>query len=410
MPEFIPLPFAGYDWKNPDIRPELVSAPPYDVLSPKQREGLAARSPYNLVHVDLPKSYAQAGMILNQWRAQGVLKKAERPLFAALASRYALRGREFVRWGFMGGLRLAPWGKAGVFPHEQTYPKAKTDRLELMRATNAQLSPIFGVFDYSGGELQAICDELDRRPPLVRLLSDDGVEHRLWPVAAEQEKLISEAVQGCNVYIADGHHRYETALNFAHERSGVAGHSGPWDHVFACLCNIASPGLEILPYHRMVTSPAPHPWPDILLRAGEWFSLRKVSSTEALDMENAPSASMLALPDGLWLLTLKEKHHTQCDALFRDIGAYVLDTFLFRQAMGLTDADLAGGGHLAYTPFDDQATEAVGQGTAQAALLLKPVDMATLRKVSESGRVMPRKSTFFHPKIPGGLLFHLFDA
>jgi len=408
MPEFIPLPFAGYDWQNPDIRPELVSAPPYDVLSPKQREALAARSPYNLVHVDLPKSYAQAGILLNQWHAKGVLKKTKRPLFAVLASRYALRGRELVRWGFMGGLRLAPWRQAGVFPHEQTYPKAKTDRLELMRATKAQLSPIFGVFDYPGGELQALCDALDRHPPLVRFSSDDGVEHRLWPVPLDQEKLISKAVHGCNVYIADGHHRYETALNFAHEQSGGAGSPGPWDHVFACLCNIASPGLEILPYHRMVAGPALHPWSDILLRAEEWFSLRKVAAPKALDMENAPSASMLALPDGLRLLTLKEEDHAQSDPLFRNIGAYVLDTFFFRKAMGLTDADLAAGGHLVYTPFAEQAVDAVRQGTAQAALLLKPVDMDTLREVSESGRVMPRKSTFFHPKLPGGLLFHLF--
>jgi uncharacterized protein (DUF1015 family) len=408
MPPFIPLPFVSYDWKRPDIRPELVSAPPYDVLSMRQREVLAARSPYNLVHVDLPQSYAQAGQIINQWREKGVLKKAERPLFAALASRYTLRGREFVRWGFMGGLGLAPWGQAGVFPHEQTYPKAKIDRLELMRATNAQLSPIFGVFDYSGSELQAICNALDSQPPLVSFSSDDGVLHRLWPVPLEQERLISEIVQGCNVYIADGHHRYETALNFAHEQSWMTGHANPWNHVFACLCNIASPGLEILPYHRMVASAALHPWPDILFRVEEWFFLRQVASAEALNMENSPSASMLALPDGLWLLTLKDKYLAQSDPLFRDIGAYVLDIFFFRKAMGLTDEDLATGGHLTYTPFDDQALDAVRQGTAQAALLLKPVNMDILRKVSESGRVMPRKSTFFHPKIPGGLLFYLF--
>lgn len=408
MPEFIPLPFAGYDWQRPDIRPELVAAPPYDVLSPEQRETLAAKSPYNLVHVDLPESYGQAGQILKHWRSQGVLKKAGPPEFAVLASRYTLWGKEFVRWGVMGGLRLAPWGKGGVYPHEQTYPKAKTDRLELMRATSAQLSPIFGVFDSPETELQAVCGVLDQQPPTVLLHSGDGVEHRLWSMPQVRSASIKEIIQDRNVYIADGHHRYETALAYAQERGlGVNGVK-PWEYVFACLCNIASPGLEILPYHRLVQSRQPHPWAKILNRAETWFFLRKIESLKSLDAENQPSASVLMLPEGMWLMTLKNQYLSQCDPLFMDIGAHILDTFFYRKAMGLIGADLAGGGHLAYTPFEDQAAAAVAQGRAQAALLLKPVDMATLRRVSESGQVMPRKSTFFHPKIPGGLLFHLF--
>ncbi|HDQ41380.1 MAG TPA: DUF1015 domain-containing protein [Desulfonatronum sp.] len=404
MPDFIPLSFASYDWQRPDINPEQVCAPPYDVLSPEQRAQLAAGNPYNLVHVDLPTSYAHAGHILTQWRAQRVLKKADHPLFAALASRYTLDGREYLRWGFMGGLGLADWGQDGVYPHEQTYPKAKTDRLELMRATSAQLSPIFGVFDFAGGELQAVCDELAQHPPLV-LLPVDGVEHRLWVVTARHAGLITKILRNVNVYIADGHHRYETALSYAQEQ----GRPGPWDHVFACLCNISSPGLKILPYHRLVTSPAPHPWPNILQRAAQWFTIREVESIDTLQQDDTPSSCLLQLPGVLRLLTLKNTHIGQCDPLFRDIGAYILDTFFFRQAMGLTDTDLAGGEHLAYTPFEDHAAEKVNQGLAQAALLLKPVNMAILRRVSESGRLMPRKSTFFHPKIPGGLLFHLLD-
>ncbi len=403
MPDFIPLPFASYDWQRPDISPKLVCAPPYDVLSPEQRTQLAAQSPYNLVHVDLPTSYAHAGHILTQWRAQNVLKTAAHPLFAALASRYVLDGQEYLRWGFMGGLGLADWGRTGIYPHEQTYPKAKSDRLELMRATRAQLSPIFGVFDYAGDALQTVCDELAQLPPLV-LLPVGGVEHRLWVVPTRHAELITEILRNVNVYVADGHHRYETALTYAQEQ----GRPGPWDHVFACLCNIASPGLEILPYHRLVTSPAPCPWPDILQRAEQWFTIRKVESINALQQDNTPSSCLLQLPEGLWLLTLKDAHIGQCDPLFKNIGAYVLDTFFLRKAMGLTDADLSGGGHLAYTAFAEQAADALDKGQAQAGLLLKAVDMTTLRQVSESGRVMPRKSTFFHPKIPGGLLFHLF--
>lgn len=410
MPQFIPLPFTGYDWSRPDIIPEHVCAPPYDVISSEQRDVLAAKSPYNLVQVDLPESYAQAGRILAQWLKLGVIRTSKTPFFAALASRYVLKGREYVRWGFMGGLSLAPWGRDGVYPHEQTYPKAKTDRLELMRATRAQLSPIFGVFDYPGGELQDVLHALGRTTPLVCLRSDDDVEHRLWAVPADQTRLVSRIVQDCSVYIADGHHRYETALAYAQEQGAGSAASGPWSHVFACLCNISSPGLEILPYHRLVTKAADHAWADILERAEEWFSLQAVEDIQALHAQNSPSASLLILPQGIWLMNLKRRHLSGCDPLFADIGAYVLDRFFFRKAMQLSEQDLSGGEHLAYTPFEDQAVSAISQSSAQAALLLKPVDMATLRRISESGRVMPRKSTFFHPKIPGGLLFHLLNG
>lgn len=421
MPQFIPLPLAGYDWNRRDIRPELVAAPPYDVLSPEQRKALAAKSPYNLVHMDLPDSYAKATLILNHWLGRGIIRRADQPAFRLMASRYTLRDREYVRWGFLGGLRLSPWGEDGVFPHEQTYPKVKTDRLELMRATNAQLSPIFGVFNYPGKELEAECNAMYGLPPDLVLHSDDGVEHRFWTVPQEQESLVSGILQDVYVYIADGHHRYETALTYARERNEIAsrhldwgrdgkeGQDRPWWHVFACLCNIASPGVEILPYHRLVTSTQRHSWEDILARAEQWFTLEKVTSARALEDNPLPSACLLMLSHGMWVMTLKAEELAQCDPLFKDIGAYVLDTFFLRKAMGLTGEELAKGGHLTYTPFADQAGDAVAEGRAQAALLLQPVSMDTLRTVSESGRVMPRKSTFFHPKIPGGLFFHLLD-
>ncbi|SDB42840.1 Uncharacterized conserved protein, DUF1015 family [Desulfonatronum thiosulfatophilum] len=412
MPEFIPLSFAGYDWRRPELQPDLVTAPPYDVLSPEQRDELAAKSPYNLVHVDMPRSYAQAGEILTQWVSQGVIRKKDEPEFAALASRYVLQGREYVRWGFMGGLRLASWGKEGVYPHEQTYPKAKTDRLELMRATNAQLSPIFGIFDHQDSQLQTICDLLNDQPPTATMVTEDEVEHRLWSVPREYNEVIRQALENTPVYIADGHHRYETALHFAQHHAGPALEPGtmghrPADYVFACLCNIATPGVEILPYHRMVRGSRNHSWPDVLQQAETWFHIRQAGTSNDLEQSILPSASLLTLPDKMWLLELKPEFIAQCDPLFQDVGAYVLDTFLFRKSLGLTEEDLSGGGHLAYTPFIDHAVASVVYGESQAALLLKAVDMNVLRRVSESGRVMPRKSTFFYPKLPGGLLFHL---
>jgi uncharacterized protein (DUF1015 family) len=409
MPEFIPLTFETYDWANPALAADLVAAPPYDVLSNDERNALAAKSPHNVVRIDLPESYEGAASLLDTWRGEGTLARTGRPSFFLLATGFELDGVTHLRWSVLGGLRLAPWGQGGVYPHEKTYPRHKKDRLDLMRATKASLSPIFGVFQGDGRDLlAALGRELSQNPPLAAISQDDGVTHRLWPVPADHEPAIQHLLANRKVYIADGHHRYETALAYQEERGRG---QGKWDYVFVALSDLDSDGVKILPYHRMLTWAAKPDWDQALCTARDLYAMRNMDDLDDLLASRSEAACGLIQNGKRLLMEPKDPARDLApeEQVFARIGAYVLDRDFLRASLGLSEDDLTSGGYLAYTPFAAEALAAVEEGHAQAALLLKAVDMDVLRLVSEQGLTMPRKSTYFHPKLPTGLLFYPFD-
>jgi len=406
MPQFIPLNFYSYSWSNPALKPEQVIAPPYDVLSAPARQNLAKQSPYNAVHIDLPESYDQAANILTAWKAQRIISKTNDPHFYILATDYTVDGKTHTRWGILGGLRLTPFGQGQVFPHEQTYPKAKADRLKLMRATGGQLSPIFGIYDDPELTLTKIGSELQNSVPIVDFVQEENIRHRLWLVPEKENEKIANLLENQKVYIADGHHRYETALKFQQEQGpGTIEDPKPWDYIFTYLSNISSPGLEIFPYHRMLSWEKMYSWQEILKIAEKNYSIQKVDHQDSLDNITDPAGCILYIPGSYYLLQPKgESQNT-----FDQIGAHVLDKYFLRQTLGLTEQELSSGSFLSYTPFASEAITKVDQGNIQAAFLLKPVSMSILQTVCQSGQVMPRKSTYFYPKLPTGLLFYLWS-
>ena len=414
MPQFIPLNFYSYTWSNPDLKPEAVIAPPYDVLSASARQNLAKQSPYNAVHIDLPESYERAADILTAWKNKKIISRTNKPHFYILATDYIVDDKAHTRWGILGGLKLSPFGQGQVFPHEQTYPKAKADRLKLMRATNGQLSPIFGIYDDPGLTLTRIGNELQNTAPIVDFVqqenseSRDGsvsVRHRLWSLAETENEKIASLLEGQKIYIADGHHRYETALKFQQEQGpGTSKAPKPWDYVFTYLSNMSSPGLEIFPYHRMLSWEKIYSWQEILKIAEKNFIIRKVDHQDSLNDLTNGAGCILYIPGNYYLLQPKDEP----ESIFDQIGAHVLDKYFLRQAMNLTDQELSSGSFLSYTPFASEAITRVDEGNIQAAFLLKPVSMSILQAVCQSGQVMPRKSTYFYPKLPTGLLFYLW--
>ncbi len=231
MPRFEPLSAVRYDTDRVSI--DDVVAPPYDVIGPDERELLAARSPYNVVHVDLPGAeadgdpYTAAGARFAEWLGDGVMAVDEQPGFYVYRMGWHDEsGRAGQTTGVIGALELAPPGERGVLPHERTMGKPKDDRLNLMRATRANLSPIWGLSLASG--LSALCDV--SAPPLVRHTDEEGVHHRLWPL--DQPAVVAavrETVASAPVVIADGHHRYETALAYAQEQRDAGAGAGDHD-------------------------------------------------------------------------------------------------------------------------------------------------------------------------------------
>lgn len=413
MPEFIPRPFAHFDWNKTELCAQLTASPPYDVLSKEERDFLANQSPCNIVHIDLPNEYEDAAEILKKWLEEGSLKIGPKAMYLLSSSYTPEPGQPAcTRYAIFGGMRVSPWGEDGVHPHEKTYPKAKTDRMCLMRATKAQLSPIFGIFNDPELDLPAMEKALaEKTPPLCTYSSQDEAVHSLWMLPQEAADLVSASLKSAQVYIADGHHRYETALAYKEEIR--AGDNDPAAFVFAGMANLASGGVRILPYHRIVSGLENFNEIDLLKKAESFFQWREVSSDNGdspFDESDAEAAFILQLKDKAFVFSIRQELiPTLNPQIFARIGAYIVDEYLFKKALKLNEEDLRLGRYVKHIANLENINDELKAGNIQAAIILRPVAMEIIREVAHLGLTMPRKSTYFHPKLPTGLLIHLLN-
>jgi uncharacterized protein (DUF1015 family) len=333
-------PFAALRYSEAAGPLDDLVAPPYDVISAEQRATYLARSPHNVVHLTLPDSEEQAARELARWRADGVVVEEE-PRYWWVAQDYTgPDGVARTREGFAASVAVTPYEDGQVLPHERTHAGPKEGRLRLLRATRTQLEPIFLLYD---------ADPLLERPAGEPALDVDqgGVRTRVWPVAGD------ELDTGTPLLIADGHHRYETAVAYREENPTAT-------HTFAILVSARAPGLEIFPTHRLVQST-----PDV---PGEQV--------------DAPGDGVTLYRDGTFTRVASDD----------DFGPRVVESFAPEG--------------VSYTAYADEAIAAVDRGDAAAAFLLQPVTVEQVARFAHAGETMPQKSTFFYPKLTSGLLFH----
>ena len=333
---------------------ESLVAPPYDVISPSEREQLAERSPQNVVHLTLPVDEPEAGRLWNEWRAAGALVEEDEPGFWWLSQDYVgPDGVARTREGVVAALRAEPYENRVVLPHERTHRGPKEGRLRLMREVRAQLEPLF--FLYEGS------------PPATRPDRDPDLEvegARLWRLPANG---ISEGFADRQLLIADGHHRYETALAY-HEEVGTPESA----YVLAVLVSLADPGLMIFPTHRVFEH-----------EPAEQLSAEEVSDPE-IALEQAPRDRAAAV------LYREGRSELAVD------GEGELDVAL---------VDRLGHEGISYTPDWQEAVRAVDEGKAEVAVLMRPTRIEDVFEVAQRGETMPQKSTYFYPKLVSGLLF-----
>jgi len=383
-------------------------APPYDVISPEERRGYLAASPYNAVRLILPEvGYEEVGAMIASWRESGVLEQAEEPSLIAWTQTFALGdGVPRERRTILGAVGLEPYERRVVRPHERTHAGPKEDRLRLTRAVGANLSPVFGLYpDPEGAAWAALAPT---GPPDAELTDHEGTVHRLWRVTDPAALAgVAEAMRDRWILIADGHHRYETALAYRDERRAAAAGNGPapYDRVLMGLTALDDPGLVVLPTHRVLNR-----WPD---GAGAAFASRRAGGLDELlaDLAGAPDdapALGLLLPDGPRLLT-GPPHADPSPGARLDVTALERDVLV--PHLGADQAALTADGTLSYTKDPNEAARLVASGTAAAAVLLRPIAKPAVAAVAEAGETMPQKSTYFHPKLLTGVAFHsLVDA
>lgn len=419
-----------------------VVTPPFDVISPRDQEAFYARHPNNIVRVILGKTHpgdsagnnphTRAAAYFNTWLTDGTLVRDDRPALYLTVMEFAHGGRSITRYGLIARVGLEPFEKGIVLPHERTFSGVKTERLNLMRASHANFSPIFGLYPDGGGLLELLRAAVADQAPILEFTEHSGFRHRLWRItAAATHRRVTERFAGKKIFIADGHHRYETALNYrdwvaARTPDFTAAH--PANHVLMYLCSMTDPGLIILPAHRLLKAIPAADLAALPDRAAPYFDVRTfafegdrradalTACLEALAAQADRKAIAAFAREGraFHLYTLKpnvmtERFGQELPATLRDIDVTVLTRLILMELLGFDPARLDNEKLIGYTTDPGEAVEAVSAGAYDAAFILNPTKIEQVRNIAEAGLIMPRKATYFYPKVVTGLVMNLLS-
>lgn len=428
-------PFRGLRYRVAAGELGQVIAPPYDVISPAQQQALYDSSPHNIIRIEYGREpgdarYGAAADTLHRWRRDGVLALEPAPALYLYEQTFHHGGRTYQRRGVMARVRLEPIEAGIIRPHEFTLAPAKADRLALLRATRTNVSPILALLDDSAG---AFLRAIERVPAGVDGDAEDatGQRHRLTVITDPAIiRSVAESVRGRPLYIADGHHRYETALNYQAERRDAAGEwtgQEPENFVLMSITATADPGLLILPIHRIVRPPRRPD--DVLAAVAASFEVRDAGAladpaaraglvralTDADGQINAFGAAGLS-PGRMHLLTLRDREGVergmpgQHPPAWKALDVNVLQFGMLQPLFGIDAAALAAGANVEFTEDAEEALEAVADGRAPLAFLVNPIRPEQIIAVSDAGDRMPQKSTYFYPKLGTGLVLNSHDA
>lgn len=405
MPEI--QPFRGIRYPRDGAELNRVLAPPYDVISPAHRDELCQRDPHNIVRAVLSRTadeagYAEAGETLHRWIDDGVLAREERPALYLLEQVFTVEGKTARRMGLLTRFRAEDPERRIILPHEHTRKAAKEDRWKLLQTTRVNFSPIFMMFPDPEGRFAALVADAIAQAPLAAFADDGGVDHRLWRIDDPDRIAEWQSFLGAvPAYIADGHHRHATALRWRDEH----GPEGAW--TLGYLTALEDPGLLVLPYHRILSE-----GPSLAEAAPRLASHFEVSRSP----DPTAAARAVAASTARWAFALAQPGHgalvaeakpeaesllpTDAPACLRALDPYLLHHGVLGPLLGIPDTAVS------YVHSLAEAEEAVAGEACRLAVLLRETPVQQIVDVADASESMPAKSTFFHPKLPSGLVIH----
>ncbi len=425
MAEVLPLNALHYDLDAVGSLQDVV-APPYDVIDPAMRAELLGRSPYNAVAIDLPKAYGEtgpqaagegdpylaAGDAIDAWQLAGVLVKDTEPAIWAMEQKYVgPDGSAHTRHGILARVRVEDFETGTILPHERTLPGPKQDRLELMRATRCNLSPIFSLSTVD--PWPAAAEEIGTDKPWGEATDAAGTVTRIWRLPGLNE-VIPELLAEAQLLIADGHHRYETAIAYRDEVGG----EGPHNYTLMALTGLDDPGLSIFPTHRLLSGFAEDPERQRRLGEGlrELFDVEEVE-TDRIDPLGEVGVGVFGLYDShhkrAFRLRLNESAIAALDRqlagqpeAYRRLDAAILETLVLKGIAGLGEDDILAKRGLGYAKSVEDSLRLLDEGAYDVAFILRPIPVDQTKAICESDANMPPKSTYFYPKVLTGLVFN----
>lgn len=404
-----------------------VVCPPYDVISSNDQAKYYRQDPYNVVRLILGKDYpdddpahnryARAHEFFVGWLKEGILKQDEEPSIYIYSQRYRLNREAYERCGFICLVRLEDFGQKVVFPHEKTFPKPKEDRLKLIRATRANLSPIFALYQDKGRIIPRLLTSCLKSEPLLDLEDKDEVRHRLWAITDMDriDKIVNQ-MKRKPIFIADGHHRYETALAFRDEmRAKTKSFTGkePFNRMMVCLVDMDDKGLIILPTHRLVGGVGKMGIRTLKEKLSSNFSVKQSS---ARTLFSRMRACMDKHVFGMYhrrkyyLLTLKDEGvldevvDPTKPIVWKRLDVTILSSLILEGCLGIRPSDE----NVSYTKDRSQARALVDSGRFELAFFLNPVSSEQVKLIAFAHQLMPPKSTYFYPKLLTGLVINKF--
>jgi uncharacterized protein (DUF1015 family) len=436
VPDIAPLRGILYDPSRVD--PGKVIAPPYDVIDPDERGRLAAADPHNCVRLILPEAdggadkYQAAAKTLDAWLASGVLKRDDRKAvyrYNQVFTHPDLGDRPVTRTGFIAGVRLHDFAEKVILPHERTLRGPKEDRLALMKATSAHFSQIFTMFKDSSGEVERLFKKTETEKPIVDATTADGVRHLMWRCNdAEMIGKLRHHMAPKKLYIADGHHRYETMLalraHFAAGREGGLSTYSSAQYGTMFLSTMDQEGLVVLPTHRILHSLQGFTAAGLLEKARELFIVDKIENGVAkpqlirkavTDTENHQPAFAVVFPgeSHAWRFTLDPQSNSMVLGLasktIAKLDVTLLHSLVLERILGITPAAQEAQTNLRYVKDTAKAIAEAGKPGTQAVFLMTPSGVDKVKQVCDGGEIMPQKSTYFFPKIASGLVINRID-
>lgn len=410
-----------------------IVTPPYDVISPEAQAGYYARNPHNVIRLELGQEYTEdtplnnrytrAAATFAEWRLDGILRQEMMHSYYLYQQRFSYDNQSYTRTSLLARVRLEPWSKRVVLPHEHTLAKAKSDRLQLLRACAANLSPIMCLYDDPQGRIRRLLSAYAEQAE-VQVTDEINEGHILHPISDEQvvERIIDFFLPR-SLYIADGHHRYETALQYRaeiQEQRHELLDTDAANFVLMALIDIEDPGLLVLPTHRLLFNLSHETLSRLTAEnLARYFSVETLEGHESGDdllarlteAGTAQPALVLSVMEQNWLLRINEAGRQRMQAsrhseAWNELDVAIAHTLIVEDILGLTEQDMTAGTYLRYTRDANLAIADVQTGAAQAAILLNATRVRQICDVAEADDRMPQKSTYFYPKLITGLVMN----
>lgn len=410
-------PFNGIRYNLEKAVLKQVIAPPYDIISDKMRESLEIKSPYNIVRLLLPQGedkYKNAKKILDSWLAEGVLIKDNKPCFYLYEQEYEVDGKKLSRTGIVGLVKLEELGKENILPHERTLSSPIEDRFRLIKEVKANLSQVFSLYLDQEKKMDRLFNYIKKNIPAASAVDDKGIKNSIWLITDDKDMhTLIEFMKDRKLYIADGHHRYVTALSYRNMRRANEGVSGnelkDYDFIMMMMVNFYDDGLKVFPTHRVITIPDMFDRTKFIKCISKNFDIVENVEDIGLFVSDTTVIKFVIYIDGKYHgLILKDESLERLHPIYRKVNTFVLHELILKNCLFFDEDELSKSDRISYYHTIDEVNKLVEQGKS-IAFIVSPVDLEIIREIAENNLYMPQKSTYFYPKLSSGLVIYKFE-